>query len=119
MEALYSLFQNGFMKFFGLESVKIATTKKTVMNGGLTPTPHGLSDRHRNAAMNCETKASLQIFFEDLKYEAEPHASKVVRLTTGLVLKDDDENIELPSSYTKHRLYCRWCWERGWDVKPI
>ena len=93
----YSVYRNGFIKFFGIGYSKMTTIEKSVKDGGLTPTPHGLSDRHGNAAMNCETKASLQIFFEDLKDEAEPHASKVVRLTTRLVLKDDDENIELPS----------------------
>ena len=36
---------------------------------------------------------------------------------TGLVLKDDDESIELPSYYTKRKLYTRWCWDRGWDVR--
>ena len=41
-----------------------------------------------------------------------------MRLTTGLILKDDDDNVELPSSYTKRTLYSRWCWDRGWDIKP-
>ena len=114
----YSLCRNGFMKFFGLGYYKMASIEKTVMDGGLIPTLHGLSNRHGNASMNNETKASLNMFLETLKDEAEPHASKVVRLTTGLVLKDDDDNIELPSSYTKRRLYCRWCWEREWDIRP-
>jgi hypothetical protein len=105
------------MKFFGLGLYKMASIEKTVMDGGLTPTLHGLNNRRGNASMNNDTKASLNMFLETLKDEAEPHASKVVRLTTGLVLKDDDDNIELPSSYTKRRLYCRWCWERGWDIR--
>ena len=41
-----------------------------------------------------------------------------MRLATGLVLQDDDDQVELPSSYTKQTLYSRWCWLRGWDIKP-
>ena len=52
------------MKFFGIGYSKMTTIEKSVKDGGLTPTPHGLSDRHGNAAMNCETKASLQIFLK-------------------------------------------------------
>ena len=74
--------------------------------------------RQGNATISDEVQKSLYEFFERLTKEAEPHASKVVRLTTRLILKYDDDNVELPSSYTKRALYSRWCWDRGWDIKP-
>ena len=101
----YALCRNGFMKFFGIGSSKMVSIEKHVKDGGLTPNPHGLSNMQGNRALNDETIASLNSYFDTLKSEAEPHASKVVRLMTGLVLKEDDDNIELPSSYTKRKLY--------------
>ena len=68
--------------------------------------------------MNAEIKQSMRDFLEALKEEAETHASKCVRLVTGIVLKEDDDNIELPSSFTKRGVYGRWCWSRGWEVRP-
>lgn len=64
-----------------------------------------------------EVKESLCKFFDTLNTEAEPHASKAARLTTQLVLKDDNNNIELTSLYTTLMLYsCRY-WDRGWGIQ--
>ena len=106
------------MKFFGIGSDQMKSVEKRVAEGGLVHTIHGLRLRQGDATIYDEVKNPLHEFFERLTKEAEPHASKVVRLTTGLILKDDDDNVELPSSYTKRTLYSRWCWDRGWDIKP-
>ena len=45
----YSVCRNGFQRFFGIGSVKMAGIKQTLKDGGLTPTPHGLSDRQENS----------------------------------------------------------------------
>ena len=114
----YSVCRNGFMKFFGIGPDAMKSIEKRVNEGGLVPKVHGLTDQKGNHSLRGETKESLRKFLNDLKGEAEPHASKVVRLATGLVMQDDDDKVELPSSYTKRTLYSRWCWLRGWDLKP-
>ena len=52
-----------------------------------------------------------------MKLLAEPHASKVVRNLTQIVIKDDDDDSELPSNFTKRGMYERWCLDRGWVAK--
>ena len=48
---------------------------------------------------------------------AELHASQVVWIETKIVIKDDDDNVELPSNFTKRGMYERWCLDRGWVAK--
>ena len=49
----------------------------------------------------------MNLFFERMEKMAEPHASKVVMLETKVVIKDDDDDIELPSNFTKRGMYER------------
>ena len=48
---------------------------------------------------------------------AEPHASKVVHLNKKLVLKESDDDIELPSNFMKCGMYERWCKSHGLIAK--
>ena len=66
------------LHFFGIGSSKIVTIEKNVRDGGIVPTPHGLINRPGNRSLNDETAASLNLYFDNLKAEAKPHASKVV-----------------------------------------
>ena len=55
-----------------------------------------------------------------MKLMAEPHASKVVRIETKIMINDDDDDdddVELPSNFTKRGMYERWCFDRGWVAK--
>ena len=114
----YCLCKNGYKLFMGIGNYTMKSIEKAVKDGGLVPAMHGLKDKESNARVSADVKASMKDSLEALKGEAEPHASKCVRLVTGIVLKEDDDNIELPSSYTKRGVYSRWCWSRGWDVRP-
>ena len=82
----------------------MVSIEKNVIDGGLATNPYGLSNRLRNRSLNDETTASLNRYFDKLKIEAEPHASKFLHLMTELVLKYDNDNIELSSSYAKRKL---------------
>ena len=61
----------------------------------------------------------LHDFFHNLRENySEAHATKVVRTTTGIALRNDDEIVELPSCFSKRQLYCKFLYECGWVVKP-
>jgi hypothetical protein len=113
----YKICRNAFMKFFGIDRSAMKTIENSVSAGNVVPSLHKLSGKESNAGMNDEMKNALTIFFNGMVLMAEPHASKVVRLQTKLVLKDDDSDIELPSNFTKRGMYERWCLDRGWIAK--
>ena len=51
-----------------------------------------------NKAMNGRIVKELHDFFHNLgENHSEPHTTKVVRTTTGIALRNDDEIVELPS----------------------
>lgn len=53
-------------------------------------------------------------FLADVKKrDGEEHATRFVKLMTGIVTRDDKDTVELPSSYSKRRLYVRHCYENG------
>ena len=53
-----------------------------------------------------EINASLDVFFKKLESEAETHSSCLVWKLVGLRLRNTDvKTIELPSSYTKRKLF--------------
>ena len=47
----------------------------------------------------------------------EPHAFKVVRNLTQIVIEDDSNDSELPNNFTKGGMYKRLCLHRGWVAK--
>ena len=58
------------------------------------------------------------IFFEEMKQFAQPQSTRFVREEAGTGLIDGEEDaLELPSSWSKRRLYQRFCGERGWEVE--
>ena len=89
------------------------TIKKRVNEGGLVPKYHGLIDKKCNHSLCGEIRGSLRKFFDDLTGKSEHYASIVVILATGLVMQDDDNEVELPSFYRERTLYSRWYWLRG------
>ena len=71
---------------------------------------HKLCGKVGNTLLDAGVKASLIAYLEQKNTEAEPHASKVVRTTTKMELWEDDNQVELPSNYTKRGLYVDWCY---------
>ena len=62
-------------------------------------------------------RSSLHDMFSNLLKEAEPHATCVVRVHSGLGLCDSDDIVLLGAHNTVHHLYARWCFECGHIVK--
>ena len=67
---------------------------------------------------NVEAYQSLKLFFTDLKQEALPFATRIIRDETGRTTRDDDpDDLVLPPHISKHQCYARWCYSRGWIVE--
>ena len=86
-------------------------------DGNHVPSLHQLCGKVGNNSLGDEIRLSVVDYLESKKDEAEPHASKVVRTTTKMELREDDNNIELPSNYTKRGMYVDWCYGRGFKAK--
>ena len=78
---------------------------------------HKLNGAPSNNSTKQQTIDKMRNFFIALEEEGEPHATKVVRTRVGIALRDDDDILELPSSYSKRSLYCRLMYSWGWVVK--
>ena len=64
-----------------------------------------------------DAHASLHSFFTELKEEALPFATRLIREKTGMVTRDDDpDNVALPPHLSKRQIYAKWCWSRGHKV---
>ena len=93
------------------------TIEKSVTDGDMVPALYGLSSRVGNASLKAEVTDSMSAFFDRMELMTEPHASKVVRIETKIVMKDGDDDVELPSNFTKRGMYERGCLDRGWVAK--
>ena len=66
---------------------------------------------------NIEIYHSLNLFFTELKQEALPFATRIIRDETGTTTRDDDpDDLVLPPHISKHQCFARWCYSRGWMV---
>ena len=66
-----------------------------------------------------DINAGLKLYFDRLKNEhAEPHATRIVRESTGVGLRAEEvDTVELPSAMTSRQLYSKFCFERGWSIR--
>ena len=66
---------------------------------------------------NIEIYCSLNLFFNELKQEALPFATRIIREETGATTRDDDpDELVLPPHVSKHHCFARWCYLRGWII---
>ena len=118
---LFFACQNSLMRIFNYGYFKYIKLKKDIENPSVAP--HGLCNRLSNNMLNNQVKYntindSLKTFFEDLKEQAETHATRVIREVSGSALRADEvDTVELPSSMTKRQLYGQYCYKRGWVVR--
>ena len=64
-----------------------------------------------------EVKDDIHEFFHEMKQFATPTATRVVREETGTGLRDGEENnVELPTFWSKRSVYGRFCFERGYVI---
>eukprot|EP00957_Ditylum_brightwellii_P187808 14300049-Ditylum_brightwellii.AAC.1 len=62
-------------------------------------------------------RVSLEAFFEALKEETTPFATRVVCEQTETTYMDENPNDVMLLVYMgKHKVYSQWCWERGWII---
>ena len=99
----------------GILNIRYAKWRHVVKNDH---SPHKLKGRKGNDSCkgkgNVEIYNSLHEFFNELKDEASPFATRVICEETGTTTRDDDpDEVSLPPSYSKHRVYAMWCWKRG------
>ena len=67
---------------------------------------------------NIEIYMSLNNFFNELKQEALPFATRIIRDETGTTTRDDNPNeVVLSPHVSKHSCFARWCYSRGWKVQ--
>ena len=114
--------QNTFMLLYNLGYNKYSSIKKQIYESSLKP--HGLTNRESNRFKNTQEKyndinAGLKLYFDRLKNEhAEPHATRIVRESTGVGLRAEEvDTVELPSAMTSRQLYSKFCFERGWSIQ--
>jgi len=98
----------------GRKSWKTAMKGPTFIHGGVGKT--GVeSGRGKN---NLEVYESLTIFFNELKHEAAPFATRLIRDETGRTTRDDNpDEVVLAPHLSKHQCYAQWCYLRGWKVQ--
>jgi hypothetical protein len=81
---------------------------------------HGLKGKTPNNKRKWDDqfRSALEEHFEQLKSEAEPISTGVVRELTGeTTLRDADCEVDyLPSHVSKRSCYGRFCLERGWMI---
>eukprot|EP00957_Ditylum_brightwellii_P012411 937322-Ditylum_brightwellii.AAC.1 len=62
--------------------------------------------------------ASLDEYFNGLKSEAVPFATRMVRDECGMTTRDDNpDEVALSPNMTQGECYHGWCYKRGWKVK--
>ena len=70
-----------------------------------------------NANTSC-TQRAIDFLYDIFKEEGETHATRIMRFETRVGLRDNDYKLmHLPSYYSKRKLYERFCFTLGWEVK--
>ena len=80
---------------------------------------HKLTGQDSNRAKQFTSHVApfLREFLEDMEDLAEPRATRLVRETTGVGVRDEETGkVYLAPNVTKRNLYVRFCHERGWKM---
>jgi hypothetical protein len=79
---------------------------------------HGLKGKVSNNILDPDSDVFLSLvwFFDEMQELAEPRATRLVREMTNNGVRGDNETLDLPAWTTKRDLYCRWCYEQGWNI---
>jgi hypothetical protein len=106
-----SICQHGFRNVYGIFKHSWASLKKAAMISDPGPLKHGnLRKRNRySGSIVAAMEAEVVAFLEELgRTEGESYATRFIRERTSILIRKDEEDlIELPSSYTKRRIYER------------
>lgn len=115
-EAIHRICRNGLQ---GLLDVGRRSWKTAMEDPGRAEQLTGRMELESNKGKaNAEIYDSLHIFFTELKLEALPFATRIIRDETGTTTRDDDpDDLVLPPHISKHSCFARWCYLRGWKVE--
>ena len=107
--------QNGLQ---GLLNVGRRAWNTAIKSGGKTDPRKGRTGvQSSRGKHNLEVYESLHNFFLELKNEALPFATRIIREKTRTTTRDDDpDSLVLAPHVSKHSIYARWCYSRGWKV---
>ena len=110
---------NSLLSFYNISYQRLKTLEDFINIGKTIGPTHLLVGSKSNGAIKGVIVEKLHDNFVRLqRHHTEPHATKVVRTTTGIALRNDDDIAELPSSFTKRQMYCNFLFGLGWCVKP-
>jgi hypothetical protein len=77
----------------------------------------GNSARVTSSALGASRESLILYLKETGERHREPHATRFIRMKAGMELREEEKGaIDLPSHFTKHKLYELWVWSRGWRV---
>ena len=107
-----------FCTFSGFGFCAMSNLTVQVAYGKVQPDLHGLTNQVSNNSLNEMIVKSLHEFFKGLIDQAEPHAISIVRTLTGVVLRQDNDNVWLAPHHSKSSLYVSWLAKCGWIASP-
>ena len=73
---------------------------------------------NKNANVRMEDVfVSIDTFLTDLKVEADPMATRIIRAKVGLACRGDTDEVKLAPHFKYRKIYESWVLERGWVTK--
>ena len=94
-------------------------TWKRIQKDALLPAPRSTENYENNVnkTSSC-TQRIIDYLYELYRDEGESHATRIIRMETSIGVRDHNWTImHLPSYYTKRKIYERFCFISGWEVK--
>ena len=116
----FVLCRHSFQKVYGIGHYTIDKIKLQYAEGGRhNELVHGLCNKQGNIKKSKqEALDSMKSFFESLKSEGENYASRQVRARLGnTYLRDNEDDVRLPPSWSKRLVYERWVYSNGWIAR--
>lgn len=94
-------------------------TWKKIKHDAMLPERTSTENFEDNVNRNTScTQRAIDFLYEIFKDEGETHATRIMRFETRVGLRDNDYKLmHLPSYYSKRKLYERFCFTLGWEVK--
>lgn len=75
-----------------------------------------IGNKNANKRME-DVFVSIDTFLTDLKVEADPMATRIVRAEVGLACRGDTDAVKLAPHFKYRKIYESWVLERGWVTK--
>ena len=112
---------HAFRNLFGIYRKQWNYLKSSCKNYSPGPIEHGnkgLKNRQKSSAVNSATDSVVAFLDAVSKEHGEAYATRFIREITGMSLRNEEDGlVELPSSFTKRKLYAEFCFSRGYKVK--